>query len=148
MVYFKKFYLFLFFCCSLFIFISCSEELTTTNKIKSCLANGDWCESIINKQVIAILLPKEIPYLQPFPVKVKLDSRSKESIKQLEIQFSMKKMKMGKNIFNLKQVEDSEYWTTKVVLPVCVSGRHDWIVNVVIKTNNLKLERHFEIELK
>jgi len=51
----------------------------------------------------------------------------------------MQGMQMGMNQFKLLLQQDTsrdEIWKTNVVLPICVSGRKDWLVKLIIKTKN------------
>ncbi len=120
---------------------SCSEENPTAKsnspiQITTCPNNGTWCKSTHNKQQIEILFPKKIPYLKPFQVKVKLNKNNQTKIQPRKIQFSMQGMQMGTNRFIFKQSKQKSVWISQVVLPVCVSGRHDWLVNVETNKNN------------
>ncbi len=120
---------------------SCSEENTTSKnntpiQITTCPNNGTWCKSTHNNQQIEILFPKTIPYLKPFEVKVKLNKNNQTKIKPRQIQFSMQGMQMGMNRFNFKRSRTKQYWVSQVVLPVCVTGRKDWLVQ--ISTDNSK----------
>ena len=123
---------------TLIILFSCSENKTpSSNKITICPTNGNWCESPFNQHKIAIRFPKKIPYLTKFPVQVRIKNKNKINIQQLQIQFSMQGMQMGINRFNLKpklNQEDSntQFWQAEVVLPVCVSGRKDWLVELKV----------------
>ncbi len=117
---------------------SCTENNTpskynTPIQITTCPNNGTWCKSTHNKQQIEILFPKIIPYLKPFEVKVKLNKKNQKKIKPRQIQFSMQGMQMGKNRFIFKQSEKKLVWTSQVVLPVCVAGLKEWLVEVKIE---------------
>ncbi len=49
---------------------------------------------------------------------------------------------MGMNRFNFKQSKN--YWVTQVVLPICITGRKDWLVQ--ISTDNSKFNLLITIE--
>lgn len=62
--------------------------------------------------------------LRPFPVK--LEIATELSIEQVTLGASMKGMDMGLNRYQLLST-DGKSWNARVTLPVCVSGRTDWI---------------------
>lgn len=124
--------------------VFCLDDKLTANKkilvkqITPCLYNGMWCKSI-NQQQIAILFPKQITYLTPFPIQVR--SQNKGRIQQMQLQFSMRGMQMATNRFTLNQRKDNKhgkdtFWQTEVVLSRCISDRKDWLVELVVKTKN------------
>ena len=143
------------------ILLSCTDDKTTSNKknpekqITNCPINGSWCESTSteNQQKIAILFPTKIPYLKPFPIQVRIQNKDNIKPQEITIQFSMQNMQMGVNRFNLKlkqKQEDSnaQLWETEVVLPVCMSGRNDWLVELENKTKNSSFKNYFSITVQ
>ena len=130
--------------------MSCSQNQTPpTKQITICPTNGEWCESTINKNTIAILLPKKIPYLKPFPVQVKIQTKNKTDIQKIQLQFSMQGMEMGMNQFNLKQQDNNkQFWQKNVVLPVCIAGRKDWLIEIFIKSNKATHKSNFLITIE
>lgn len=60
--------------------------------------------------------------LQPFVLSV----RAPEG-KQLHAEFVMQGMEMGLNRYRLERQPNGE-WQGRVTLPVCVSGRRDWLL--------------------
>lgn len=68
----------------------------------------------------------EVRALKPFPVSVKI--RRGKSITSMTVAFGMKGMEMGLNRYTF--IEDgATAWHANVTLPVCISGRTDWIAN-------------------
>lgn len=59
--------------------------------------------------------------LQPFPVAVRT-----EGMKAVTVNFSMRGMTMGLNRYALARTSEGG-WQGEVTLPICVSGRTDWV---------------------
>lgn len=60
--------------------------------------------------------------LQPFVLTVRAPHA-----KQVYAEFVMQGMEMGLNRYRLKQAPNGE-WGGRITLPVCVSGRRDWLL--------------------
>lgn len=69
--------------------------------------------------------------LQPFPVRVKIEAVG--LLEQVTVGFTMRGMDMGQNRYALQQGADDE-WTGSITLPVCVSGRSDWVAGFELQT--------------
>ncbi len=52
--------------------------------------------------------------------------------------FSMQDMDMGQIRYRLL-ASDGQHWQASVILPVCVSGRHDWLMTVDIDGRLLQI---------
>lgn len=63
---------------------------------------------------------------------------------QVQASFAMKDMDMGFNLYTLKPGPDGVF-RVRVTLPVCVSGRRDWIV--VLDVDGRKIEVPFVTQL-
>ena len=62
--------------------------------------------------------------LQPFPVHLSLAGDAEVS--EVLVSFSMQGMDMGPNRYRLLSSDGSD-WAADITLPVCVSGRSDWV---------------------
>jgi len=62
--------------------------------------------------------------LKPFPVQLRVEGE--QSVDSVTVAFSMKGMEMGQNRYRLIG-DGSSSWLANVTLPVCVSGRSDWV---------------------
>ena len=81
------------------------------------------------------------------PMRLQLETNN---AKQVYVSFSMEKMEMGLNRYQLIKQGDLELWMGEVTLPVCVQGRSDWVVEVEIK-NQLQTMRYqipFKVDAK
>lgn len=71
--------------------------------------------------------------LEPFPVEVTVQTADGAAPSRVEIEFLMSGMDMGINRYRLDAGEDGQ-WLGRAILPVCTTGRRDWlaVVNVVM----------------
>ena len=67
--------------------------------------------------------------LQPFPVQVLTETA--QAVESVAIGFSMRGMDMGLNRYRLVVTAPHD-WRGDVTLPVCSSGRSDWLANVEV----------------
>jgi hypothetical protein len=65
--------------------------------------------------------------LQAFPVRVEIENRAPPD--SVSVAFSMAGMDMGLNRYRLQQ-DSNGVWHADVTLPVCISGRSDWLADV------------------
>lgn len=66
--------------------------------------------------------------LQPFPVRLLVTTEQR--VESVVITFSMAGMDMGLNRYRMVRDPQTGEWGADVTLPVCVSGRSDWIAAV------------------
>jgi len=52
-------------------------------------------------------------------------------VSAIKAEFSMRAMEMVPNRYDLARGPDG-LWRAQIVLPVCVSGRHDWVLDLMI----------------
>lgn len=82
---------------------------------------------------LAVLLSFEAPprALKPFPIQLRqIRGQSAESV---SVSFAMEGMDMGLNRYRM--VSDAAgRWTANVTLPVCASGRSDWLATFELTT--------------
>ena len=75
-------------------------------------------------------IPIRINPLKPFPVQV---NSSAKDIEVVEVIFDMPGMDMGFNRFTMRALAAGQ-WQTQAMLPICVQGRSDWLVTVMLRT--------------
>jgi hypothetical protein len=95
------------------------------------LAHG--CEVNLNGRELSLGVHGELKVLQPFEVWVKAPGA-----KAIQASFAMKDMDMGFNLYTLR-TDPKGVFRTRVTLPVCVSGRRDWIMILDIDGQKLSL---------
>lgn len=55
-----------------------------------------------------------------------------EHTRSVQVSFSMQDMDMGFNRYNLKRQSDGSWRLDNARLPLCIAGRHDWLVEWTI----------------
>ena len=114
--------------------LSSREVIKLTDK--DCNINSQPCYIETSALNVFIDFDKNIFYLKPFGVSITTEIANVESIR---LNFKMKGMSMGLSHFILKK-EKSENnklkWNAIVLLPICVTGRADWLVDIELSTKN------------
>ncbi len=108
--------------------------------VDNCNAQLEKCELKLDELNIEVLFDKNIYYLKKFKVLVWLDNKEIESI---YIDFKMNNMTMGVNRFKLEKSNQNknnnkQLWVTKALLPVCITGRADWLAELEVITDTKK----------
>ena len=127
-----------------FIFIQNKNEAVTFKdkdvikiQLNNCSVGGKECVVELNEFKVKILFDKDIFYLKPFNVSVTNENLDKLKLESIQVDFKMNNMKMGVNRFLLKNDKNKSIWKGKALLPICVTGRADWIseIELITKTN-------------
>ena len=119
--------------------------------LKNCNVQENKCKVNIEKISFNIVMAKDVFYLKKFNVDVFVENEFKKRIKSIKVSFKMKSMNMGNNVFVLnKRLSNKERlnWNTTAVLPICVSGRPDWISTLEVIIENKKYILEFPIQVK
>lgn len=90
------------------------------------------CQAKFDEHILNLVLMDKPSALMPFRVRLESDS---EQIDNVVLDFRMSGMNMGINRYRLKY-EDG-FWQNKLVLPVCTSGRNDWLVTVELEQKGI-----------
>lgn len=93
------------------------------------LATG--CTTRLHGQTISLGVEGELKALQPFQVWVRA-----EGARKVQATFTMEGMDMGFNLYTLHADKDGVF-RGRVTLPVCVSGRRDWVMTLDIDERRL-----------
>lgn len=62
---------------------------------------------------------------------------------QIYVDFAMAGMSMGLNRYKLIQQADG-HWQSEVILPLCVQGRSDWLMEVTVSTSAVGFSSNVE----
>jgi hypothetical protein len=84
------------------------------------------CSTRLRGRAISVGLSGPVKSLHPFQVWVKAPGAGK-----VQARFTMQGMDMGFNLYTLRADGDPVF-RARVTLPVCVSGRRDWVMTVDI----------------
>lgn len=130
---------------ALVYFAQSSQDLNNDESIiitiNDCHPQSGECLVMLGSVKMNVSLNKKIKYLEPFNIKVEFDSEKKFTVDSVNILFKMLNMDMGLNRFSLKKKDNEQKnkvqaWVGKAVLPVCITGRADWVSELEINTNN------------
>lgn len=99
----------------------------------TCPAPEKGCGLNINGRALTLTLLGPRKPLQRFRIEVQAPHASK-----VEARFTMEDMDMGFNLYTLQPVQ-AGHFATDVTLPVCVTGRRDWILHLSVDQDRLAL---------
>lgn len=108
------------------------------------------CEAKTKQHVVTLHFPEKVAYLQPFKMRVTVQGLPREDLEKVIVDFKMLGMDMGLNRYTLSPVVDKTGNVTyqgEAILPVCVSGRVDWVANIQLMTNDKIYEAAFEFKV-
>ena len=128
-----------------------SDMESVYRSLENCNVQEKECMENIEKISFNIVMDKDIFYLKKFNVDVFVENKFKKRIKSIKISFKMKNMNMGNNVFVLNKPlsnKERQNWKTTAVLPICVSGRADWISALEVIIENKKYILEFPIQVK
>ena len=99
----------------------------------SCQSPLQICQFIIKGQPVQIQFGQPPSGLRPFLLTVMTAKAHR-----VYVTFTMRDMDMGYNRYRLTRT-NAGIWQAKVILPVCVTGRHDWLVTINIDGNLISI---------
>ena len=103
-----------------------TQRITCANPLQSC-------DFELNQQAVKVVFLTPPSGLHPFIVRVNI-----AHAQSIHAHFTMQDMEMGYNKYRLLTLSPG-YWQAKVVLPVCVTGRHDWILTLDIDGTQVEI---------
>jgi len=115
----------------------------TTILVSGCDLSKDKCKVVLEKSEHEITIEGEVKALQKFTINI-IDND--DMIEQASVELKMKAMDMGKNRFAFVKSGDHG-WKTDVVIPVCTTGRRDWLFEFEIIQSGAKKRVIFEIKI-
>ena len=124
---------------------ACSDPETPVHTLpgaQGCDPTRRVCEVYGEGLRVRLHLGPGVKAMQPFPVRVEVDGAE-----QVTIRFEMPGMDMGRNIHRLKRTSAGR-WEGLAVLPVCLSGRSDWVAEVEILTRQGRRLARFPFRLQ
>ena len=110
-------------------------------KENTCLVENELFKLKLN-------MDKNIRYLTPFNVTASSIVKAKHPIARIQLDFKMKGMDMGVNRILLKpgkQENNIQQWHGNGLLPICVSGRADWVAELELYINQTRYRLQFPV---
>ena len=80
--------------------------------------------------------------LEPFPLQVQVSGEAAAEIREVRVRFEMPGMDMGRNRYRLEHRGEG-LWGAQVILPLCTTGRRDWLALVELELGDRVLEGRF-----
>ena len=103
----------------------------------NCTAGSKECVVELNELKVKVLFDNNIYYLKPFYISVTNENLDNLKFESIYVDFKMNNMNMGVNRFLLKR-DNKSIWKGKALLPICVTGRADWLSEIEILTTKNK----------
>lgn len=91
------------------------------------------CASRLHGREVQVGVDVPVKPLQPFQLRVRAPAA-----RQVRASFTMEGMDMGFNLYTLRAEADGVF-QARVTLPVCVTGRRDWIMALEIDGETLRV---------
>ena len=96
---------------------------------QNCKPVGIACFTENDDLSISLRLASEVQPLSTFSVEVTLEGRQAPAMQTVAVHFTMPGMEMGVNRFSLTR-ESGNIWRGQAMLPICSTGRRDWLATV------------------
>lgn len=111
-------------------------------EVSLCRLTDGECQIGFFGSYLDIHVEGEIQALQRFNIVI---TDSENIIHSANIRLQMKAMDMGFNEFVFNK-ETNHQWRAGVVIPVCTTGRRDWLFEITVFDGSKKLKTVFEVE--
>ena len=126
---------------------ACREApLPETVNLPGSRCESGVCTTQMSERRVTLRFLEQPDPLKPFAFVVSLQGFAKDDVKGIQVAFRMQGMDMGRNLYRLQP--DAEGYTGRAVLPVCTSGRSDWIAEVWIETPHKRYVAPFGFEVQ
>ena len=96
--------------------------LPIKSKLEKCADLLQGCKIMLNGQAVIVKFSEPPSALKPFTITI-----TSPGMQSVYADFKMEGMEMGPTRYRLTQAQES-VWEAKVMLPVCVAGRRDWML--------------------
>lgn len=106
-----------------------SGEVVNLESEAGCDPVGGQCSAAGPGGGMTVRFSDEVVPLKPFEVEVRPAAGAEIEPGRAMIEFDMVGMDMGVNRFRLERRADGS-WGSQVIIPVCTTGRTDWVAKV------------------
>ena len=104
------------------------------------------CVAKIDEVEMTWFVENPIHYLKPFTNKIQFRNISESDVSRVTIEFVMQGMEMAVNRSEFTQ-QSNDQWQAQSILPICASGRKDWLAIVSVETKQGKWQSSFQFFL-
>lgn len=126
-----------------------TESLETMTLVSdpSCDPQGKFCNALGDGTVaLALRLGAASQPLHPFPATVQVRGLAPEDVERVRVRFAMSGMDMGPNLYALLRQPDNT-WVGQVTLPICTTGRLDWLAEVSVVSGGREYRAQFPFQM-
>ena len=113
------------------------KKIIYMKKLNDCNIYTDGCTFLDEERQIKIKFTGEVRTMKSFGISTKFENFN-NTIDNVSVTFKMKSMDMGLNKFSLNKQDISSgisgLWLGNILLPICVSKRSDWEMQLNIET--------------
>lgn len=129
-----------------------SNENFSNIEIKNaiCHSSENTCSVENDSFKLNLEMDKKIYYLTAFNVSARSEIKNKLPITKILLDFKMKGMDMGVNQVLLEPAKNDnniQQWQGSGLLPICVSGRADWVAELEIYINQTRYHLQFPVNV-
>jgi len=103
------------------------------------------CQAVAESVAVTVAFGAEPRGLQPFPIRIQIEGDQQAD--SVTVAFSMQAMDMGSNRYRLS-ADGPGGWSGDITLPICTSGRTDWVADVdfVVAGRRLQVQVPFVLQ--
>lgn len=105
----------------------------------ACVASGKVADQ---SGSLSLSLGPELRPLVQFLARVTLSGAAAKDPRSVLLDFRMSDMDMGLNRYRLRQHQDG-HWSAQAILPVCATGRTDWVASVWVEAGASRIQAEF-----
>jgi hypothetical protein len=126
-----------------------TAPLAMTLDTEGCMPVGAPCTARHGDVALTVELAERVVYLTPFAIEVRLSRLDAGGVRSVSAQFDMVGMSMGVNRIALERsAEEAQRWHAKAILPVCASGRRDWVMTVDVVSESARYRATMPLEVQ
>ena len=136
--------------CAVCLFVSCDKAPEPRLPVSRLTLSQpcdvrQGCRVADESVAVTVIFDAEPRALQSFPIRVQFDGHQQADA--VTVAFSMQGMDMGSNRYRL--IADAlGGWSAEIILPICTSGRTDWVADfeLVVADRRLQIQVPFVLE--
>ncbi len=137
--------------CALLFLTACDKASEPDLSVSTPLSVAQPCDLQLgcraeNEQLAVTLTFGTAPRaLQPFPLNLRVDDG--QNLESVTVEFAMQGMDMGRNRYHLSG-DSMTSWNASVTLPICTSGRSDWVADfeLIAEGSRFRMQVPFVLE--
>lgn len=133
-----------------YIYSDCKAKKITGNEgsqqIRNCQLGMTPCNVELPGLHGQIYLDRQPKYLQPFGMTVSLQGSDADKVQGVTVSLNMTGMDMSLPVNKLHKTTTGD-WRGELMVPVCSSGRSDWVVDVEIVLVNKRYVQRYGMKM-